>query len=262
MKATVTLILVLFIVLSTFPGHRICAEEHIRLANGEWPPYFSNKMKYGGVGSRIIKEAFRLKGIQVIYIFYPWKQNMEITRQGRVDGAVGWNRSKEREKLFLYSDAVIHGTHSFFYIKNKPFHWNTLDDLKEMVIGGTVGYNYGEEFQKAEKIGQIRIIRNETDIQNLASLLQGKINLFIVNPDVGFYLIQQYFRPEERKKFACHSKPLRTSTNHVIFPKQNSNSERLLHQFNDGLRQLKANGKYDQYVNESRRGEYTNFKQE
>jgi polar amino acid transport system substrate-binding protein len=106
------------------------------------------------------------------------------------------------------------------------------------------------------------VVRNETDIQNMTSLLRGEIDIFVVNPDVGYYLIQQHFRPEERKKFACHPKPLRTSTNHVIFPKQNSKSERLLHRFNDGLRQLKASGKYDQYFTESRRGEYTNFKPE
>ncbi len=39
------------------------AEETIRLTNGEWPPYLSKNLKYYGISSRIVTEAFALEGL-------------------------------------------------------------------------------------------------------------------------------------------------------------------------------------------------------
>ena len=262
MKTVRVLIALLFLVLAAAQIHSTHAAESIRLANGEWPPYFSDRIRYGGLASRIIKEAFALEGIKVVYIFYPWERNMIYAREGRVDGAVGWNWSEEREKIFFYSDVVIHGSHSFFHLKSFPLDWNTLDDLTDIIIGGCLGYNYGDEFQAAEKSGKIIVERTAMDMQNLNKLLQRQIDVFVVNPDVGFYLIQQHFKPDERQQFVCHPKALRVTTNHVIFPRKAEKSKRLLDLFNKGLKRLKESGKYDQYFAESRRGEYTNIRPE
>ena len=51
------------------------------IANGEWNPYFSENLRYYGVVSRIVKEAFESEGIEVEYVFRPWKRGMEDAKK-------------------------------------------------------------------------------------------------------------------------------------------------------------------------------------
>ena len=83
--------------------HVSFADETIRLANGEWAPYFSTKLKYYGIGSRIVAEAFHLEGIKVEYGFFPWKRAFEIAKEGKWPGVVGFESSTERTPYF-YAD--------------------------------------------------------------------------------------------------------------------------------------------------------------
>ena len=44
------------------------AEETIRIAIGEWPPYTSKELKHYGVVSRIVAETFALEGVKVVIL--------------------------------------------------------------------------------------------------------------------------------------------------------------------------------------------------
>ncbi len=48
--------------------------DSVRIANGEYAPYFSEDLKHYGVGSRIVKAAFAEVGINVDYVFRPWER--------------------------------------------------------------------------------------------------------------------------------------------------------------------------------------------
>lgn len=91
---------ILMIIISIFLCNVSFAEETVRLTNGEWAPYFSEKLKYYGIGSRIVTEAFSLEGIRVIYGFYPWKRALKLAEAGEWDGAVGWETNPDREPYF------------------------------------------------------------------------------------------------------------------------------------------------------------------
>ena len=51
--------------------------EKITLANGEWAPYLSKGLKHSGYMSHIVSEAFAEEGIEVEYVFLPWKRGFE-----------------------------------------------------------------------------------------------------------------------------------------------------------------------------------------
>jgi len=60
----------IFFFFSTFSW----AGEAIRLTTGEFVPFTSKSLKYNGVISRIVTEAFALEGGEVEYGWYPWKR--------------------------------------------------------------------------------------------------------------------------------------------------------------------------------------------
>jgi len=141
--------IVFFLIFST----NLVAEETIRLTTGEFPPYLSKKLKYGGVSARIVIEAFALVGIKAIPKFYPWKRAYYQANKGGWDGSFTWYYSEKRAKDFYYSIPVIEEKVVFYHLKSFHLDWNTLDDLQGILIGATLEYTYTPEFYAAEKRG-------------------------------------------------------------------------------------------------------------
>ena len=156
----------------------ICAQETLRLASGEWPPYISQHLAHQGTVSRIVTEAFALGGIQVQYGYFPWSRSYEFAKTGVWDGTLVWFDTPERRKLFYISDPVIDIQYVFFHLKDYAFGWRTMDDLSGIKIGATLEYHYGEDFKAAEKRGAIQVDRVASDLQNFQKLLRGRIQIF------------------------------------------------------------------------------------
>lgn len=232
------------------------SEETIRLASGEWAPYQSQKLKYYGLASRIVTEAFALEGVNVEYEFLPWKRSYEMARTGKCDGTLIWNRKKERSQYFYYSDTIVSSDKVFFHLKSYTFDWNSIDDLKGIPIGGTGGYNYGEAFHNADDAKKITVYWVTKDQQNFHKLLKGRIEIFPNTINVGYFQLQQMFKQREFQLFTHHPHPLMSDTYHLLLSKNIERNERMLALFNTGLQRLRKSGKLDQYIAESQRGEY------
>ncbi len=239
----------LFILLLS-PG--VDAQEIIRLTNGEWPPYLSESLEHKGFASRIVTEAFAEVGIRVEYGFFIWQRTYNQAKAGRWDGSVGWARTPEREKDFYYSNPVVEDITNFFHLKTYPLDWESIEDLKGISIGATVAYHYGDAFEHAEKTGKIEVQRAAKDQLNLKKLLRGKIQIFPMNLEVGYYQLQRTFPPEKRQLFTHHPKPLYVKPLHVIFSKKIDKNKHRLALFNKGLKQLKDRGRIDQIMKEAR----------
>ena len=233
------------------------AEETIRITNAEWAPYTSERLKYNGVASRVASEAFALMGVKVIYEFYPEARAYDLAKKGEWDASIAWSIFPEREKDFWGADPVFEGYNVFFHLKSKPFDWKTVDDLKGIPIGATLAFAYSKWFKPAEESGKIMVERVGSDEINFRKLLQHRIDIFPVNLEVGYFTLKLYFSPEEVAQVTHHPLGLNDKSGYgVIFSKSVKRNEQLVPLFNEGLKKLKVSGKYDQYFEESRRGDY------
>lgn len=232
------------------------AEETIRLASGEWPPYQSENLKYFGVASRIVTEVFALEGVKVEYGYFPWKRSYKLAETGQWDGTFLWFDTPERREVFYISDPVMDIQYVFFHLKSYSFDWNTIDDLKGIAIGATGGYDLGEAFQSAEEAGTINVQRVPKDEQSFQKLLLGRIQIFPSDLEAGYAMIQKNFPPDQAELFTHHPKPLRADPHHLLLSKKAERNKQMIELFNEGLKRLKESGKFDQYIAESRRGEY------
>lgn len=232
------------------------AKEKIRIASGEWLPYQSEKLKYHGVASRIVTEAFALSGIQVEYGYFPWARSLNYAKLGKWDGTFLWFDTTERRNFFYISEPVVNIQYVFFHLKNYAFDWKTIDNLKDIYIGATIGYKYGEKFENAEKMGKIYVDRIKSDNLNFRKLLKGNIHIFPCDLNAGYEIIQKNFTPKQIERFTYHPRPIKAAPHHLLLSKKIKRNNRLLLLFNQGLKQLKDSGKVEQYFEESRRGEY------
>ncbi len=257
-----TLIKKLFIVLLflTIPTV-IFAEEAVRITNGEWEPYLSEHLKFYGVGSRIVSEAFALQGIRVEYGFFPWPRAYNLAKTGKWDGVVCWGYSPQEKEgpkwvhEFYASDSLYEDKDVFFHLKSYPFDWKTPEDLYGIPMGGIISYAYNI-IRKDIDAGRIKMEVVPKEIHNFKKLLAGRIKIYPENFITGNHILNTNFSPEMIQLITHNSKPLRTMTYHLILSMKSKKSKRLIHLFNKGLKRLKESGKYDQYFMESQRGDY------
>ncbi len=234
----------------------IFAEEKIRITIGEWPPFISEHLKHYGVISHIVTEAFALEGIKVEYGFFPWKRAYIYAEKGKWDGTAGWSPFPERGKVFYMSNVIHADKNVFFHLKSYRFDWNTIDDLKGIPIGGTIGFKYGEEFENAKKAGKIKMQYVAHEEYNFSKLLLGRIKIFPDSKEVGYFLLHKHFSPEEVQLFTHHPKHLYMETMAVLLSKKIKRNQRMIQFFNRGFQRLKDNGMLDQYLAASLKGEY------
>ena len=87
-------------------------------------------------------------------------------------------------------------------------------------------------------------------------LLLKRIQIFQQDREAGYDWLQEHFKPEEIQRITHHPKPVVNDAYHLIMPKDDKNNAHILYLFNKGLKRLKENGKYNEYISESRRGKY------
>jgi len=227
------------------------AAEKITLANGEWAPYLSKDLKHSGYMSHIVSEAFAEEGIEVDYVFLPWKRGFEDAKEGKYQGSLIWGYNDDRAKDFLYSDTVAELGTSLFYNKSNPIEWNEPADLKKYKMGGVIGYAYGIE--ELEKQGVLKIERIGKDVGNYKKLAAGRLDIVLEDTEVGHESINKLGMTEQ---LAVHPKTLKSRKYSVIISKKAPNAQALVDAFNRGLKKLKDDGRYQKYLEASRRGEY------
>ena len=152
MKTIFKLFILLSLIIST-----INANDQIIISNGEWPPFFSQELHDNGATSHIVTKAFEKEGIDVIYKWYPWKRAFHLAKNGDLHATVGWDKTKQREKDFLFSEPILYGNVMFFHLKEKEFSWNKLQDLKALKIGTVTGYEYQGALNKLKQNINIKV---------------------------------------------------------------------------------------------------------
>jgi len=223
------------------------------LTNGEWPPFFSEHMPHGGIGSRIITEAFAQSDILVKYDYAPWKRALDIAIHDDHHGSVGWRKSRSRQRRFLFSNPLFNVDTVFFYNKSRPFEWTNIQDIGHLTIGATLGYSYVNEIRSITRQHAGKIEMTTSDEINLRKLISGRIDIFPCSKSVGRFILDTQIGPPSAKAITYHPHPLRSGPIYLLISKEAPNAEKIIKQFNIGLHKLKECGRYDHIMHECMR---------
>lgn len=242
--------------------HPLFAKESIRITNGEWPPYLSHSLPHQGFVSHVVTEAFNAVDIEVEYGFFPWKRALKYAKQGygvnKEDiwhASVVWVYTPERAEDFLYSDVVVLDDEVLFYLKSAPVVWESVDDLKDKIIGATAHTVY-PLFEAAQEKGLLHIQRAGNYDTLYKRLILQRIDAVPQVRHVGSYFLRTTLTQKERDLITFYPTIIDTRKYHLIFSKAHPENERLLFLFNQGLQKIKASGKYDAMMESLERGHY------
>lgn len=245
----------LCILISFFVSKQALSQE-LTIAVGDWPPYLSENLKHNGIVGHLLSDVFSEAGYDVTLTFFPWPRAYSAAKIGKQNMTGVWMHKPEREKDFYYSDPVLNEQFVFFHLKTTQFNWDTLDDLKGMVIGGGSEYSYGTEFDNALEAGLISIERVPTKLQNWRKLLLGRIAVYPEELNVGYSSLKQHYPQDKADFFTHHPKPLLNNLSYLLFPKSSSKSLQLIKVFNKKLKEFRESGRYDQYFKAFHDGYY------
>ena len=224
------------------------AQDIVTISNGEWAPFLSEHLPYGGVATRIVTAAFAAVGTEVEYKWYgdSWERAKRDTEHRQVDFSAVWYYTEERAKTFLFTEPVLDVATAFFYHRDSPFHWDEIDTIApDKVIGVTRGYSYTVEFDAARRSGKLKVQVADRDILNFRKLLRQRIDAFIIGELVGHDLLVQNFSPSEIETLVVHPKKIVEAPMFLIMSENHPQAPTLLARFNEGIRLLKESGEYE-----------------
>jgi len=239
---------VVFAGLTSIAAFKVTAQDIIRIATGEYPPYYSEKLPDYGLNLYVVTQVFARMGIQVEYGFFPWSRSLQLAKNNAWDLSCCWTVTPERSKHFYFSDAIRKTSeYVFYHLKSYPFDWHSVDDLANIEIGTTIRFSYGHEFDSAERSGHLLIEKAPSDEINFRKLLGGRIKLFPIGRDKGQQILSELFSPEQSQLLTYHPKPISAFTTGLMISKNNKNALQILEAFNKELAKFKASDTYRQY---------------
>lgn len=235
-------------VLLTCFANFVLAKEII-IATGEWAPLTSESFDRNGMCAELTTAAFKEMGISVKYKFYPWKRVWLYMEKGKVDGAIPWMYTPEREDRVFFSDNIFFGKRGLFYHVEKlpEADRNAANLIKkyEISVIGADGH-IAQLKRMGVKVNTVPSIKN-----GLKMLSRGHIKALFINYYVGWHEVGLL---DENEKVLIRAVEYNISdrSNHIIFPKKRKGSADLCAKFNEGLKRIKANGIYDKIINDYR----------
>ena len=229
---------------------------NITIAVGDWPPYISQEQKHDGVVTHIIKDVFTEMDMKANIKFFPWARAYKDTAIGIFNATGVWMHKTEREKDFIYSDAILTEQFVFFHMKSFKFNWTSVADLTGIKMAGNLAYSYGPKIDKAIEAGSIVMERTIHPMQNFKKLLIGRVQLHPIEINVGYSSLKKNFTLSEQTQITHHPKPLLNNLSYLMFPKHLKESTKLMKRFNKELAKFKANGQYQAYFKDFKLGLY------
>jgi polar amino acid transport system substrate-binding protein len=241
-RSTVVLVLLLWASALGAEG-----QKHISISVGDWPPFFVENEPGQGTVARLVRDIFAEQGYKVTFRFLPWKRAYREAASGRHDATAIWMHAEEREADFIYSDAVMQERFVLFYRKDDPIEWNTLRDLADLTLGGSIGYSYGSEFDQAIKEDILNVEWAASTELNFRKLLYGRIDAFPEEINVGYYILRRETDNPQSLQITHHPEPILENQSFLLFPRDNPDTPRLSRAFNQGLKSFREDGRYQDY---------------
>ncbi|MEM1400829.1 MAG: transporter substrate-binding domain-containing protein, partial [Pseudomonadota bacterium] len=172
----------------------------ISISTGEYAPFTGENLPSGGVVNGLVSRVLAEAGLQAEFQYFPWKRALQMARSGDVAASSYWGEREDQTGLAMVGPIVL-DRNVLFFRRDKPVsEFDNVADLGGIVIGVTAGYSYTPAFWAAVESGSISVEETDSDETNFRKLLAGRIDAFIADEYVGYYLLDQAFSAEERQQ--------------------------------------------------------------
>ena len=218
-----------FLPLLTLSGYASERKPLIVVGDANFPPveYIENG-RVKGFNTEIWQELSKAMNRPVEIRLMLWKDAQQKVLNGEADALTLLGRTKQREKLYDFSEPTL--TFEFcFFIRSDDVPFETIEDFERRTIGVTKG-GYAREVLESHKNIKLLFIKN--NLEGFQLLTSGKIDAVGTDKWVGAYTIQKH----QIKGINIVEKPFAKSIAAITVKKGNL---KLLNEINNGIEKLK-----------------------
>jgi polar amino acid transport system substrate-binding protein len=213
------------------------ADDVIRFATLEWPPYVSSHLPGLGMTAKILSDIAQEHGSDARFAFLPWVRAMRYAQEDpNYAGYFPAYWTEERARTCSFSDPIGVSEVGFVQRKDAPVQWDQLKDLAGIRIGVVNGYANGAEFDSLVARGILTTEGATEDLDNLRKVAVGHLPLAVIDHAVmDYYAATDAVVASRRSEIEFNTKPLIEMTVHVCF-KKNAEGAAFKQMFDEGLK--------------------------
>lgn len=227
----------------------------VLLVTGEYAPYTTEQAENKGFFTELVEAALKENDISYRIEFYPWARCSEMVENGEAWATFPYTSMEKLPGNIEFSKSVYPSNHLFYYYKgngkiNKEIlEYNQISDFSERyVFGGSNDYWYGNK-QSVEEQGVEVEWANDT-VGLVKMLHSSRIDFLIEDELVCDDIIHRLY-PDEVNMFVKLPKVAKNVNYHLVISKEYPNTDEIKEQFNNGILELMANGRYEDILNKN-----------
>jgi len=237
---------------------RVQAAEGVTLVTGDdYPPITSQKLKYGGLGVRIVMRAFELADYPVADLkWQPWARGYTLTQKGTIDGAFPWGPTLERSAFFYFTDPIMEMRNLIYVASGSSLSISTEEDLKGLVYCNPNGYGDFGVVKRYRKAGLLKRHEPLNMTACFKMLAEGRVDLVVAPIWDAEHAIKSSGEKTERfrqEELSVPPVPLA-----LLITRKNKKGPEIVAAFNRGLAELKKTGEFERIYREFNFYQYLN----
>ncbi len=215
----------------------------------EWAPHYGTGLPEKGLTTALVKAAFKAGGHNAEVEFIPWERALKEVREGLHDIVMGAYYNEDRAQIYHMSDQIysldlVLVARPGLGVKS----YQSLQELRKYKIGISRGYANSKKFDSADYLDKHPAT---TPTLNIRKLFRGRIDLAVMNYDL--------FRYNAKLEGFCVGNveflepPLDTPYLHIMASREIGDGEKIINDFNSGLKAIKDSGEFLRIFNRFRK---------
>ena len=219
-------------------------------AEDDWYPYTALRNgQVQGMSVDIVKAAFAATDTEIELRPYPYTRCMQMALKGELVACFNTAPNAQIAVDYLLPKTALFRGDILLWARND--HATKLSELRELTgkrVAVTIGYEYGEHFDHDTKLIRVPV---RHDINGFLMLQRQRVDYVVAYHGTASQLFRQ--RPELAGQFSpvlSVSKPLL----YLSFSRQAQQSADALQRFEQGMRLIQDNGRYQQILQDWQHG--------
>lgn len=223
--------------------------ETVKLVTGNgYMPFTDKNLTNGGVYTDLVRHTYKHMGYDVEIDFKPWKRGEALVLNGKRLAHFPLVHGEKREEKFYFSEPVMSPELSPFVLKKNADSIDSIEDFKGKTGCLPTGWTTGsDEFEKMKNNGEVEMVSSRAVKHCFRMLKAGRVDFVPTEVPNGNFVAGQVFSSTD--KVHVEDYVLSTSQLHLVFAKDNK-GKKARNEFNKGLQELKASGKFEEIKEE------------
>jgi polar amino acid transport system substrate-binding protein len=150
----------------------------------DYPPF--NMIEHGevgGISSLIVRAALTRAGLEGQFQILPWTRAQMLARNQNDTCMYSAVRTPEREPNYVWIGPLVDDRIALFGRVDHPIKLSNMAEAKKYRVGSYLGDAYGDYVERQG----VELDRAPADVNNLAKLMSGRIDLWVAGSISGAY---------------------------------------------------------------------------